>query len=361
MPARQPDSPDEPDDLRLSQLEDFLRAEADETDRLSRWPGEQLRRLAEAGVLRWFAPSEFGGVAIRQSELLRRMSRLAAACLSTAFCLTQPAGVIARLAACDNAELRRDLLPELLLGRRYASVGIAHLTTSRRHVQPVMRAREVADGGFVLDGEIPWATGARHAAWIVTGAVLDDGRQLLAVLPTDLPGVTIGPPAEMVGLSATATGPVRCDGVRLERRWLMAPVVPDVLKLGKGAGTGGLQTSALALGTALAAIAFLDDEARRRADLQRIVGGLRDEWTAIDAELADLADGGTAATPDDVRRRANGIALRAAQAALAAAKGSGYVVGHPAGRWCREALFFLVWSCPTPVTNATLCELARIE
>jgi alkylation response protein AidB-like acyl-CoA dehydrogenase len=359
MPARQQQSTDDSGDLRLAALEEYLRAAADETDRLAHWPGGQLRLCAESGVLHWFAPPEFGGVVLPQSLVLRRMSRLAAACLSTTFCLTQPAGVIARLAACDNDDLRRRLLPDLLAGRRFASVGIAHLTTSRRHVQPVMLARETG-AGYVLDGEIPWATGAEHAAWIITGAVLDDGRQLLAVLPTDRPGVTVEPPVQMVGLSATCTGPVRCNGVLLEREWLMAAVVPDVLKLGKGAGTGGLQTSALALGTALAAIEYLADEAGRRPDLDRIVGGLRDEWRAIDAELGELADGGAATTPDDVRRRANGIALRAAQAALAAAKGSGYVVGHPAGRWCREALFFLVWSCPTPVTNATLCELARI-
>jgi hypothetical protein len=46
---------------------------------------------------------------------------------------------------------------------------------------------------------------------------------------------------------------------------------------------------------------------------------------------------------------------------LVAAKGTGYVVGHPAGRWCREALFFLVWSCPQPVSAANLCELAGLE
>lgn len=357
MPARQQET--DLSDEQLIAVERALALKADETDRLARWPGEQLLRCAEAGALRWFAPPNWGGVVIAQSTLMRRLARLASACLSTAFCLTQPAGVVARLAACENDSLKRELIPELLAGRRFASVGIAHLTTSRRHVQPVMRARE-ADGGYVLDGEIPWSTGAMHAAWIVTGATLDDGRQLLAVLPTDLPGVTVETPAQMVGLSATCTGPVRCDGVRLDPRWLMAPVVPEVLKYGKGAGTGGLQTSALALGTARAAIGFLDDEATRRPDLQRIVAGLRDEWQAIDADLADLADGGTATTNDDLRRRANGIALRAAQAALAAAKGSGYVDGHPAGRWCREALFFLVWSCPTPVTNATLCELARI-
>ena len=63
----------------------------------------------------------------------------------------------------------------------------------------------------------------------------------------------------------------------------------------------------------------------------------------------------------DLRQRANSLVLRAAQAALMAAKGTGYVAGHPAGRWCREALFFLVWSCPQHVAHANLCELAGIE
>ena len=67
-----------------------------------------------------------------------------------------------------------------------------------------------------------------------------------------------------------------------------------------------------------------------------------------------------ACTKESIRQRANSLVLRASQAALAAAKGTGYVVGHPAGRWCREAMFFLVWSCPQPVSAAHLCELAGL-
>ncbi|MCE9608028.1 MAG: acyl-CoA/acyl-ACP dehydrogenase [Planctomycetia bacterium] len=344
----------------LDRLVALLSARADETDRAARWPAEQLRACAEAGILSWFAQSaEADAGDVLQAVILRTLTRLASGCLTTAFCLTQPAGVVARLVVGENEALRRRLLPDLIAGRTFGSVGIAQLTTSRRHVQPPMKARETS-AGYVLDGVIPWVTGGARAQWIITGAVLDDGRQWLGVLPTDRPGVVVEPAAEMVGLTATHTGPVRCDGVVLGPEWLLAPVVPDVLKHGKGAGTGGLQTSALALGTALAAIDYLADEAGRRSDLQPIVADLREQWQATDQALVTPVEnrpGGE--TNDDVRHRANGLALRSAQAALAAAKGSGYVVGHPAGRWCREALFFLVWSCPQPVVQATLCELAR--
>ena len=106
----------------------------------------------------------------------------------------------------------RAWLPRLLDGSCFATVGISHLTTSRRHLaKPVLSAEETAEG-FVLDGFSPWVTGAISAQAIVVGATLADGRHILALLPTDTPGVVVPAPLELVGLSGSCTGPVRCDG-----------------------------------------------------------------------------------------------------------------------------------------------------
>ena len=189
---------------------------------------------------------------------------------------------------------------------------------------------------------------------------MDDEKQILLVVPTDTPGVTVPPPVPLVGLAGSHTGEVRLDGVQLGPEWLLDGPVERVMERGVGAGTGGLQTSTLAVGLASAAIGFLQDESGRRADLAAPVDQLELELAATRDDLLALADGEAVCTTESLRVRANNIALRATQAALAAAKGTGYVVGHPAGRWCREALFFLVWSCPQPVTAAHLCELAGI-
>ena len=74
-----------------------------------------------------------------------------------------------------------------------------------------------------------------------------------------------------------------------------------------------------------------------------------------------LAAGLGDCTNEELRSQANSLVLRATQSALVAAKGTGYVEGHPVGRWCQEALFFLVWSCPQAVLDANLCELVGIE
>ena len=184
-------------------------------------------------------------------------------------------------------------------------------------------------------------------------------EQLLVVLPTDLEGVSAADPAQLVGVSASATGELRLDRVFVEDKWLLAGPLENIMQ--KGASSpGGYETSTLALGLADAALRFLAEEANRRGDLESPLEALRTEHQEVLDSLFDVVHGLPDCSTEMLRGRANSLALRSAQAALAAAKGTGYVLGHPAGRWCREALFFLVWSCPQPVLKANLCELAGI-
>ena len=132
------------------------------------------------------------------------------------------------------------------------------------------------------------------------------------------------------------------------------------MRTGRAAQSGGLQTSTLAAGLADAAIGLIELESRLRSDLALAAGSLRQQWQSLRDDLLAAADGHGGSSNDQLRARANSLVLRATQAALAATKGAGYVVGHPAGRWCREALFFLVWSCPQPVVQVGLCELAGL-
>jgi alkylation response protein AidB-like acyl-CoA dehydrogenase len=66
----------------------------------------------------------------------------------------------------------------------------------------------------------------------------------------------------------------------------------------------------------------------------------------------------TATEATALRTQANSLVLRATQVALTVSKGTGFLRDHPAQRWARQALFFLVWSCPRPTTEATLADLA---
>lgn len=349
-----------PDDPALGDLCSELARLAPQLDAPGAWPGQQLDLCGQAGVFEWFVPRAAGGQGWNETDVVRGYLALSEACLTTTFVITQRAGACSRIAASDNACAKETLLPKLLRGTAFATVGISHLTTSRQYLsQPVLRAEETAEG-FILDGYSPWVTGGEFAQHVVVGATLADGRQILVALPTDLPGVKTPSSPPLVALSASHTGPVHCERVLVDRRWLLAGPVYDVMKLGHGAKTGGLQTSTLALGLSRAAVQFLEHESQRRPDLAAPAAALKNEMSYLEHAILALASDDTCAgwTASEIRTQANSLVLRSTQAALAAAKGAGFVAGHPVGRWCREALFFLVWSCPQCVLAANLCELA---
>ena len=86
-------------------------------------------------------------------------------------------------------------------------------------------------------------------------------------LPTNLEGVVRPPAPQLVGLSASHTGELRLNKVRISREWLLAGPTHSVMRGSGGAGTGGLQTSTLAIGLAGEAIDYLQAQSLERTEL----------------------------------------------------------------------------------------------
>jgi len=329
------------------------------------WVDQQLHLLAEADVLGWLIPSAYGGSGIDQVTLGAGYERLASACLTTAFVVTQRNAAIQRIVQSSNTALQQELLPVLCSDACFATVGISHLSTSRQHLQqPAVRAQLSGDQ-ITLDGDVPWVTGARFADILVTGGTCDDGRQILVAVDTAVAGLELVDPVDMLALNASYTGSVRLTGVTLDSSRLLAGPVEHVMKHGSG-GTGSITTSALALGHVAHALDGIKAEAQQRPELEEI-------HTALDVERLELtecvsrsalgigADNQPPPSAEQVRQGANSLVMRATQAYLAACKGAGFCSGHPAERLLREAVFFLVWSCPQPVIQAALREFACLD
>jgi alkylation response protein AidB-like acyl-CoA dehydrogenase len=186
-----------------------------------------------------------------------------------------------------------------------------------------------------------------------------------------------------MALAGSITAEVHCQKVQVDRRWLLAGPAERVMTQGKG-GTGGLETSCLALGLAGAALRYLQEESAARPELQPGAEHLQEEWRELRNQMYRLAEGSPGSqtsspgredrragrvnapvsSPDPaivLRGQANTLVLRATQTALTAAKGAGFLKQHPAQRWARQAMFFLVWSCPRPAAEATLSYLVNQE
>lgn len=328
------------------------------------WPGDQLAQMAAAGVTTWDAPHEFGGLDLSSVEMLTGLQHLASACLVSTFVLTQRSAAVRRIATSSCVAARERLLPGLVAGTTFATVGISHLTTSGQHLaRPQVQVVPAADG-FVLTGLAPWATGATQADVLITGGTLQDGTEILAAVPTDREGVQVAEPVQLLGLNASQTGSVRLDNVHVAHEEVLHGPVERVMQQGTGGGAGSLGTSALAVGATRGMLTRMGAELQRRPDLCEFANPLSADCEQLESEIQSAAQGshpaGDAAV-EQIRRRANSLVLRTAQSWLAVTKGAGYVAGHPAERAVRESMFFLVWSCPQPVLAANLRELSCVD
>lgn len=341
----------------IAALSSGLAAEDGPADLAGIWPETLWSLLKNAGATRWSLPREYGGTAVARPLLVQRYAQLAAGSLTAVFILSQHDAAVRRLVAAGN-ETSAHWLQTIGQGRAFVTVGISHLTTSRR---AGVKAVEVAPGQYQIDGTMPWVTAAEPADLFVTGAVLDDGRQMFIALPADREGVSVRPAFSLAALQASCTAQVSLDGVCIDTSDLLAGPAFDLSSQPGAVGTAGLETSALALGQARAALEAIVKLAPERNELTEPVELLCDHWNANWRQLMALARGATdAGTASQLRTQANGLVLRATQAYLTASKGTGFLRSEPAQRWARQALFFLVWSCPAPVAAAAIRDLAGL-
>ncbi|MBM3966602.1 MAG: hypothetical protein FJ308_16290 [Planctomycetes bacterium] len=348
---------------------------------------------------------------------------IAFGCLTTAFIMTQRNAAIRRIESSDHSNRNRWLL-EIRSGEMFATVGISHLTTSRRHLStPPVLAHRIAQGltagtssiasqsmetqalggenRWILHGCIPWVTGAASSDYIVVGAVeldpmkggvrVSHGEQgletqtasrpddtstsnspnrateLLFLLPTAMAGVRPGPGMDLLALSSSRTDEVQLEGVELSEEYLLHGPCENVMAASQSkgptssSGAGGAQTSALALGLAASAIDWLHHESNSRPNLKAYAENLESTWVSLYETLLSIEYSNTSIDPNSLRKHCNDLALQSTQAALAAAKGAGFLENHPVSKWCREAMFFLVWSCPHWVAEAHLCSFSSMD
>ena len=356
-----PDWPGAQDSDAWNETIGRLAAMDGEIDGSSEWSSSLWDVLVEGQATRLAFPGDWGGIGDDRPETLRRYARLAEGSLTAAFILTQHDAAIRRLWAARERGRALEWLEKIRDGKAFGTVGISQLTTSRRHGPRALAAVEIGKDSYRLDGRMPWVTAAQRADVIVTGAVLEDGRQLLIALPSDRKGLKILPALELAALQASCTTEVVCEAVEAFETDVLAGPDLDVMATPGLTGTGGLETSALALGQSRAALIALTKLAPGRDDLLEPIEALNDAWRSLADDLLAAAIGkNDAPPPGKVRAQANAFVLRATQGYLTARKGTGWLRSEPAQRWARQALFFLVWSCPAPVAQAALRDFAGL-
>lgn len=302
--------------------------------------------LADAGL---------HGSPLQPTSAQRELAELLAGSdASTWFCWTQHQSPLNALERASSGRIQHRLLRDASTGRMLCGVAFAQL---RRPGPPNPIARRTA-GGWVVDGTLDWVTSWDIADWfLLMVRVEGEDRVLGAMLPAGrgqvdgaVPGLSAGPPLELLAMSGTHTRPLRLDGVLLHDE--------DVLEVGDLSSwraedeLKAANANPATFGIARGALADLHLMLQRRPDdeLGEWLSELIEQVRSCRQEAYALADeapgpggrGELLAARRIARARALRLAQQATTAVIVAQSGGSMATGTGAERRAREALFMHV-------------------
>ena len=190
-------------------LEPLIRAYAAEAEQQRRLPQPVVTALAAAGLFRLYTPHTLGGWEVEPVTFYRVVEALARIDASTAWCVWIASGNPVYVGRC-----LADASAEVVFGRapQVATAGV---------VAPYGRA-VVHDGGYVVSGRWPYASGCQHSTWLFCCCTVCDGDQMRRTAHGDLEvrvlfvpssQVTIVDTWEVSGLAGTGSHDVVIEQV----------------------------------------------------------------------------------------------------------------------------------------------------
>lgn len=342
----------------LDQLTRDLAHHATRYDRDGAWPDASIAALTAAGAWEWVIPTAFGGQGLDPITHLQAYEAVAAGCMASLLILSNRDGACELIAAGENDALKAELLPKLARNEIMTSIGISQLTTSHQSGPPALTAAVKGDQ-LRLNGFMPWVTSAEKCQYIVAGAMMTDGRQVLAAVPTDLPGLTVGKPFDLSVMKGTLTTDIRCADALVEPRFILRGPAEKVLATRSGVKPALVAAAGIGLAGTMLAVA---ESAAANSRLAESITTLRRRHTALRTHIYEFVASPEALTADKtkaaIRVDVNDLIARLSIAVLAACKGTGLQRDHDAQRLLREAMFFQVWAAPEDVRVNTLQRFA---
>jgi alkylation response protein AidB-like acyl-CoA dehydrogenase len=317
-----------------------------------------LQEMASRDLMALRRPAAYGGPGIPEAEFRLYQEEAARASGAFAFLQTQHQSAAGMIAGGTNEALRAEYLPQMSNGKKLVGIGFSQL---RRPGDPIMRATPV-EGGYTLDGHVPWVTGWSYYPEFLLGATLPGGEAVFAVVPlTTGPGVTVSEPMRLAAMETAQTVTVDFEGFFVpESRIVM--IKPAGWIRDNDQINIALQGS-FAMGCAQAGLDILRTNAERRQNprLRATLVALTDELAQSKARAEELRHQiSEETTPERLALRATQIDLcfRCAQAAVVSSSGGANYLSHPAQRVYREALVFSVSAQTTAIMEATIDRLA---
>jgi len=319
------------------------------------YPASFLHRLGAVGGFGLAVPMEYGGTGQGLAGTIHVMEEVSKDCLSTGFCVWCQTVCGWYVQNSPNEFLKETLLPKIARGERLAGTGMSN---PMKHFAGIEKIRVNAvrrPGGYSVSGALPWVSNVRaDHSFAFVAKIADEEAYLMAVIPGDQPGLTLGDGGHFIALEGSSThNAVFKDMFLPEEFVLAAPCKEYIAKIRPGFV---LAQSGFGLGLTASCIELMRRSNDRVGHVNRFLDDGADE---IEADLQaarcrtyalaeEIGCGETTLGPEITREAiqcrilASELSLRASQAAMLHTGAAGYRVGAAAERKLREAYFVAI-------------------
>lgn len=316
--------------------DDVLFPRALETDAADLVPVENLDALADAGLYGMAGRPDYEGAPVDLPAIGYVTEALAGGCMSTAFVWIQHNGAVRALAETENTALRDAHFDDMCAGRVRAGLALGGMR------DPAQLRASRTDGGWLVEGVMPWVTGWGRIDLLFVTALTGEGRTMSALVDAkEGAGLTVRR-LTLVGANASGTVEATFAGYFVPDECVTSlnPFVAPPAHDG-----GGRFNGSLSLGLA--------------ARCLRLMGE-----SPLDAELVacrDRLDAADEFALGDARAAATELAMRSAVALVVSAGSRSLLADQHGQRLVREATFLLGFGTRPSIRNGLLRRLGAAQ
>ena len=329
---------------------------AAEIDRAHQFPRALVSRLGELGLLGVMVPEAWGGAGMDAVSYALALEEISRACASTGVIMSVQNSLVGDPILSFGSDAQRARwLPDLASGKKIGCFALSEPEAGSDAA--AQRTGAVRNGaGWVLTGTKNFITNAPVADLIVLFAATDPSKGAKGItafiVPTDTPGLRVGPPDDKLGIRGAPSAQVFLDACALGDDARLGAEGEGFKVAMRTLDGGRIGIAAQAVGIARAAFEDATEYALARktfgqpiAEHQAIQFKLADMCTEIDAarllvwRAAVKKDRGARHTTESSMAKlfASEVANRVAKEAVQVFGGYGYLADFPVERHFRDA------------------------
>jgi hypothetical protein len=372
-PALAPAFPDTPTEVLPGLAELIARELAPKVvdiDLKGVYPGEFLKQLGTLGGLGSLTPIAHGGTARGLGHAIQVIEEASKECVSTGFLLWAQYALQWYVVNSSNRALAGEMLPKMASGEMLGGTAQSNSMKSCVGIEEARLKAKRVDGGYVINGVLPWVSNIGLDHWFHMGATLPDTPGLMiGLVHGSTPGLTLTQNAHFIGMEGTNTFACQFRDVFLPDSRVVCHADEFSAFRDRTKSAFILLQMGMGMGLIDACVAMMKRSDRTHGHVNRFLDVQAD---ALGAEL-DAARAATYALAEKIERDGSApyvretlelrlagseLSLKAANAAMLHLGAKGYLSNNAAQRRLREAYFIAI---VTPAIKHLRKELQEFD